>query len=117
MDTTFAPRCVEAAIATGLPIWIGFSTAVDADGTTIKLRAGKEASSFREDLTAFTSLNCDVATIMHTTPDITDRSLPILKKHWQGPFGAYPHARDNFTISDRNLGNILQPDQIAKLAT
>ena len=117
MDTTFAPICVEAAAMTGLPVWIGFSTAANTDRTEIKLRAGKEGSSFCEDLTVFTTLGFDAATIMHTTPDITDLSLPILKKHWQGPFGAYPHARDNFTISDRDLGNILQPDQVAKLAT
>ena len=99
-DTVFAPLCIEAAVSTGLPVWVGFSTAIGADGTTVELCRGEVGHTFADDLKGLMSIGGDLAAIMHTTSQDTAPSLDVLKQHWQGPMGAYPHASDEAARGD-----------------
>ncbi len=80
---------VEAAVATGLPVWAGFSFKTREDGALV-LWDGE--SSFAS---AFEELPLDgvaLVAVMHTLVEDTPAALREVVKHWDGPVGAYPHA-------------------------
>jgi S-methylmethionine-dependent homocysteine/selenocysteine methylase len=85
---------LEAAPQAGLPVWAGFSCRVDNDGVVRILEGGADgglAPTFDEALTALGPLNVDAALIMHTTIEDVAPSLEVLRAHWNGPVGTYPH--------------------------
>ena len=74
-----AEPALDAATETGLPVWFGVSL---LDG---------------EDLDRLLELahgRADAVMIMHTDIDVAGRALPIVKRAWPGPVGAYPHLGD-----------------------
>ena len=89
-DTDYAVWASEAALETGLPVWIGVSTERDAEGT---LRGWGRADCRYEDVVAaLTALKPAVMSVMHTSPNDTDDAITILRKHWSGPIGTYPEC-------------------------
>jgi S-methylmethionine-dependent homocysteine/selenocysteine methylase len=36
----------------------------------------------------------DAVLVMHTDIDVAGQSLPLLRRAWPGPLGAYPHVGD-----------------------
>ena len=86
---------VEAALATGLPVWIAFACKVDADGT-VKLRTEmgnpEEDISFAAGIEALTALGGSAIAVMHSEVDDATPALHVALDHWQGPVGSYPHS-------------------------
>lgn len=80
----------EAAVATGLPVWVGI--AVERD------EAGKIASFANHrwtlpDLTrGLMDTGAHAALVMHNEISTTDESLELIQSAWSGPVGAYPEA-------------------------
>lgn len=89
---TAAPA-IRAAMATGLPIWVGFSCRLAEDDTVQFFDGTPFASGLAEDLALLADLPPgDVAvTVMHTLTEDTAPALEIVRQHWQGPLGAYAH--------------------------
>ena len=88
-DLEHGGLALEAALATGLPVWVGLSA---------KWRDGK-LMSFREDGPAFADLVRHYAAqpigalgVMHTSLPDTEAALPILLEHARMPVMAYPEA-------------------------
>ena len=88
-DLEHGGLALEAALATGLPMWIGLSA---------KWRDGR-LMSFREDGPAFADLVRHFAAqpigalgVMHTSLPDTEAALPILLEHTRMPVMAYPEA-------------------------
>lgn len=106
-DLQYASTCLEAALAPGLPVWVGFSTVMGADGATVELRSGEAGHTFAGDLKDLLSIGGDVVAIMHTTPLDTTPALDVLAEHWQGPMAAYPHVSDGAARGD--LSGIVKP--------
>jgi S-methylmethionine-dependent homocysteine/selenocysteine methylase len=94
-DVENATMVVKAAVATGLPVWVGFSTMVDVDGGDVRgLRwkntdGGDSSRAFAEIVDAITPLGIQAAGIMHTRISDIDPALRVLDQHWQGPKLAY----------------------------
>ena len=103
----------EAAKATGLPVWVGFTASIAPDRETVRLSLGDDrhysvgmgvpmwTSSWREvdyemTLTAGISevlkLEPDVLTIFHARLDETTAALQVLLDQWSGPIAIYPDA-------------------------
>ena len=48
-------------------------------------------------LEAIRPLGCSVVSVMHTTAQETTPALAELRRHWQGPTGAYPNSTGTAT--------------------
>jgi homocysteine S-methyltransferase len=97
-DVPQARAAIAAAKQTGLPVWAGFSCKANDAGDPVLL-SGEPGQSFADALSTIGPLSIDAATIMHTTFEHTSSALAVLRDHFSGPSGAYPHA-----------GKWLQPD-------
>jgi S-methylmethionine-dependent homocysteine/selenocysteine methylase len=85
-QTTYA---VEAAVATRLPVWVGFSCKTTDEGTVV-LWDGNH--TLAEALEQIPPLGASVVSIMHTLTEDTPPVLREVTSRWSGPVGAYPHS-------------------------
>ena len=112
MDVERATRVTEAALSTGLPVWVGISTSRGADGTMVgwdieheeegRLPAGYEPPErvpLETIVDELTSLRPQVAGIMHSSLGATATGLEVLFERWRGPVMAYPEATHPVSVS------------------
>jgi len=95
-----AEPALRAAAETGLPVWFGVSI-----GDGIDLNRLLELAEGR----------ADAVMIMHTDIDVAAQALPIVKRAWSGPVGAYPHVGD-WTPPDWVFSEISPAEFAAKVA-
>ena len=81
---------VEAAAATGLPVWNGISTLRDDDGNVVSFH--DKATPWADWAPRLLKAGGEVAGIMHTIMNDMDPSLDELKRSWDGPIMAYPES-------------------------
>lgn len=79
---------LRAAQRSGLPVWVGFSTRVDPDGSVSLL----DGIPLAEGVDAVAGEDIDLISIMHTEVGDIERSLQILVEHWSGHVGVYAHS-------------------------
>jgi S-methylmethionine-dependent homocysteine/selenocysteine methylase len=108
-DTTHAPAAVSAAVATGLPAWVGISVEAADDGSVILARSHEPLSV---GLDALLPLGGAAVTIMHSFPDVTRPALKMVRERWPGPVGAYAHMGE-FTMPLWHWVNMLSPEEYA----
>ena len=89
-DVDYSVYATEAAIATGLPVWVGISVERRVDGQLVGF--GREDQLLDEVAKRLAATRPAVMSIMHTSPNDTDEALNILKKYWDGPLGTYPES-------------------------
>ena len=106
LELEHAKRAIAAAVATGLPVWIGISCTRRTEGRMIgwDVLAGESASRVGRDrqpapevslellIDEFTALGGTVAGIMHSAVSSTSPGLEVLFPRWSGPVMAYPEA-------------------------
>jgi S-methylmethionine-dependent homocysteine/selenocysteine methylase len=79
---------LQAAAETGLPVWFGVSVGgVAQTGAPVTID-GTDVSRLLE----LAQGRADAVMIMHTDIDVAGQALPILRRAWPGPLGAYPHV-------------------------
>ena len=85
---------IRAALATGLPIWVGFSCRVTGDGTVQLLDDSPLATGLRQSLALLAPLSPGrtAVTVMHTLTEDIVSALEIVRQHWSGPTGVYAHS-------------------------
>ena len=105
-DIDRASLVTAAAVETGLPVWIGLSCSLLADGSAVAWDMHTEEPADRLDadharseikplaplIEAMMSFKPQVMGIMHSTVDATGTGLEVLSQHWSGPVMAYPEA-------------------------
>lgn len=105
-DVERASRLTEAALATGLPVWVGISCSLDKSGSVTawdmhseepadRLAQGhqrREPLALAAVIDAMISLGPDVIGIMHSTVQAMGSGLDIVFDRWHGPVMAYPEA-------------------------
>ena len=103
----------EAAKATGLPVWVGFTASMAPDGQTVRLSLGDDrhysigmgvpmwTSSWRTidyemtlaaAISEILPLKPDVLGVFHARLDETTAALQVMLDKWFGPIVAYPDA-------------------------
>jgi S-methylmethionine-dependent homocysteine/selenocysteine methylase len=108
-DTDYAVYASEAALATGLPVWIGLSAEKGEDG---KLQGwGRPDCRFDDIARRLAALQPDCMCIMHTSPNDTDEAIKILKQHWHGPIGVYPES-GYFKSPDWEFVDVIPPAEL-----
>ena len=124
LDVERATRVTEAALATGLPVWVGISTSRGPDGTMIGWDIeGEENGRLPEDYSpprealetivdALVALGPRVVGIMHSSVESTYPGLQVLFERWGGPVMAYPEAMRFDSVS--HLARVLvEPEDFA----
>lgn len=107
LDLERATPAIKAAVATGLPVWIGISCTQRPDGRMVgwdimaesptRLLEGHEARPevpLDTMIDEFMKLGGSVAGIMHSTLSSTSPGLEVLFDRWSGPVLCYPETTD-----------------------
>ena len=105
---------MAAARQTGLPVWAGFSCRTN-DAGLVELLSGEPGQSFADALGEIGPLDVNAATIMHTTFEHASPALAVLREHFLGPSGVYPHAGKWLQPGWEFNGNV-QPHDLTTLA-
>ena len=105
-QTTYA---VEAAVAMGLPVWVGFSCKITEEGTVV-LWDGEH--TLVEALEMIPSLGTSLVSIMHTLTEDTPAALREVSECWSGPVGAYPHSGE-FIMPNWQFIDMISPEDFA----
>jgi homocysteine S-methyltransferase len=111
-DLEHSSYAVEAAVATGLPVWLGFSCKTTDDGTVMLLEGN---DTLAEALAHLPPLGASLVAIMHTLTEDTPPALREVNSHWSGPVGAYPHS-GKFIMPNWQFVDIISPEDFTKLA-
>jgi S-methylmethionine-dependent homocysteine/selenocysteine methylase len=92
-DIDQASTIVEAAAATGLPIWAGLTCRLGDDGRTVLLQGRDRQRPLRDCLgPVLAAGRCAAVAIMHGDLAATDRALDIVFEDWTGPVACYPEC-------------------------
>ena len=126
-DTEHAARACEAALETGLPVWLGVSCRLRKDGALV-------AFDFPETplaalLDALLPFAPQAVNVMHSPPDVIAPVLAALGARWPGVRGAYPELEGGVTgaasraaesaaprLATRGEGALVSPTELASLA-
>ena len=88
-DLDISRVATEAAVATGLPVWVGMS----AERVNGEIVSNMNHRHTLVELTrGLMATGAHMALIMHNELSITDDALAIIRSEWDGPIGAYPEA-------------------------
>lgn len=110
IDEQRGGAALEAALASGLPVWVGFSMR-SADNSSETLPSVDEVRVIADRLLV---AGVDAVNVMHTdVVDATD-GLSMIQTVWDGPLGVYPHhgvwSEPNWTYVD------MEPDVLVEHA-
>lgn len=112
-DTDYSVWATEAAIATGLPVWVGISVKKNSDGVLTGF--GREDMLLDDVARALAAVRPAVVSIMHTSPSDTDEAIAVVRKYWKGPLGAYPES-GYFRMPEWTFVDIISPQELVDRA-
>ncbi len=112
-----AGPAIRAALATGLPVWAGFSCRVAADGTVEFLDGCPVESGLGPSLELLADLPSGSAAVfvMHTLTDETAPALEIVRRQWSGPTGTYAHS-GRWADPDWAFEDMISPEDYLRAA-
>jgi len=113
-DVTQTRLCLEAALETGLPVWLGFSVERGSKGD---LWLYGSRTPFEEGLAEVLDgeRTPQAVGVMHSEIELIPDALEVVRENWDGPVYAYPH-HGVFEIPNWRFDNTLSPDQFAAAA-
>lgn len=124
-ETTHSIRLMEAAVATGLPVWVGISTSRAPDGKMIGWdMAAEERHNLPQDfkqgptesletiIDRLCGLGPQAVGIMHSSFHSTTPGLDVLFERWGGPVMAYPEALGFDAVTQGAMA--VAPDDFAR---
>ena len=111
--TTHRRWVVEACLATGLPVWVGFKCHLDAPGGPPKVGYHSD-EPLAGGIEPVLALGGDAVTIFHSAIAATDAALPLIRARWPGPLGIYPEAERHDYIATHK--DAAEPDHVSPAA-
>ena len=108
--TTHRKWVLEACVATGRPVWVGFKCHQDAAGGVPKVGYHSD-EPIMANFEQVVALGGSVVTIFHSPVAATDAALPLIRGRWKGPIGVYPEAERNDYIAVHKDEN--EPDHLS----
>jgi S-methylmethionine-dependent homocysteine/selenocysteine methylase len=108
-DTDYSIIATKAAIATGLPVWIGLSVEKREDGQLSGF--GRPDQLLKGFAPALAALNPDVMCIMHTSPNNINEAIGILRQSWKGPVACYPEC-GYYKAPDWQFVDVISPAEL-----
>ncbi|MGH6719979.1 MAG: homocysteine S-methyltransferase family protein [Alphaproteobacteria bacterium] len=99
LDVDLSLIMAEAAAATGLPYWLGFTCRQAPDGTVVSAAGGYRgghdrpfADVLRDVLAGLPKGGFPIVAVMHNELDVTDGALDVVLAQWSGPIVVYPNS-------------------------
>jgi S-methylmethionine-dependent homocysteine/selenocysteine methylase len=89
-DVDYSLWATEAAVATGLPVWVG--VAVERRDDHKLAGFGRPDWAMEDIVAALMATGAKACLVMHSSIDDTADALALIKSNWAGPIGAYPEA-------------------------
>jgi homocysteine S-methyltransferase len=110
IDVAWSRLFVEAAVATGLPVWLGFSCRMnDARDRVLAYDTQSGEVGFDDAIDPILEIGGQVAGVMHSYSDATGPGLEVLKRHWSGPLMAYAES-GRFEHPNWRFVDIISPE-------
>ena len=104
---------VEAALATGLPIWFGMSARAGVEGGPVSFHQFEDIP-ISEVVKLIPAQGIDAAGIMHTRIDLVEPALKALSAGFSGAVMAYPDS-GHFEMPDWVFREVISPDDLEAL--
>ncbi|MYE11074.1 MAG: homocysteine S-methyltransferase family protein [Gammaproteobacteria bacterium] len=92
-DTRHAARAMEAALATGLPVWLGVSCRHRPSGAGL-VSFDIPNMDFAKPLDALIPMGPAVVNIMHSEIAAVPEAIAMVRERWSGALGVYPEIGD-----------------------
>lgn len=89
-DCDYALWATEAAMGTGLPVWVGVSAERRDDGALAGF--GRPEFLFEDVVKTLAATKPAVISVMHTSANDTADAIDVVRRHWDGPLGTYPES-------------------------
>jgi homocysteine S-methyltransferase len=105
----------DAAMATGLPVWAGFSARRNQAGQIVS-HAPESDIPFEEVVQVLHNYEVAAAGIMHTPSDVISDALAILRTVYNGPLTAYPDS-GYFKMPNWQFEKVIATDEFLRFAT
>lgn len=113
-DPQRSALAAEAALATGLPVWLGVSCRRD-DKSGRLVSFDKPHADFAAFVAGLADCGAGVINVMHSTVADTPAGIAAVRQSWTGPMGAYPES-GNFTVPNWQFVDIIAPDDLVREA-
>jgi homocysteine S-methyltransferase len=108
------PLAFEAALATGLPVWAGFSVRGDGTGNIVSF-APQRSIPFGDLLAILDEVDVQAAGLMHSSADDIGEATAILRRQYDGPLMAYPDS-GYFRMPHWQFEEIIEPEVLVEFA-
>lgn len=113
-DPQRSALAAEAALATGLPVWLGVSCRRDGEcGRLVSF--DPPHGDFAAFVAGLADCGIGVINVMHSTIADTPAGIAAVRRNWAGPMGAYPES-GYFTMPDWHFVDIIAPDDLVREA-
>lgn len=106
---------LEAALATGLPVWAGFAARRDEQNEIVGF-APERSIPFAELLAVLDEAEVQAAGLMHTSADAIGDAIAILRQRYSGPLMAYPDS-GYFRMPHWQFEDVIEPEALVEFAT
>lgn len=113
LEMMYCPRrirfALNAALATGLPVWFGVSARRASDGRIVSFCPYEDLPL--EEITALIpAQRVDAVGIMHSGAELTMEALQSVRAHFDGPLMAYPDS-GHFEMPDWRFVDVMTPQR------
>jgi homocysteine S-methyltransferase len=112
-DTGPSVWATEAAIETGLPVWVGLSFEPGPDGGLVGW--GRPECPLDDVVAALVATGPDLVAVMHSSVDDTGPALAAVRSRYSGPLGAYPES-GRFAMPDWVFVDVIGVDELAEIS-
>lgn len=113
-DNDYSLVATRAAVATGLPVWLGISVERRGDGELVGF--GRPDMPVANWIAALCDTGVERVNVMHTAVDDVSGALAAVRSAgWSGPVGVYPES-GYFTMPDWQFIDIIAPDDLVRLS-
>ncbi len=110
-DCDYALWATEAAIATGLPVWVGVSAERRDDGALVGF--GRPEFLFEDVVKTLAATKPAVISVMHTSANDTADAIDVVRRYWDGPLGTYPES-GYFKSPDWVFVDVISPEELVQ---
>lgn len=111
-DVEKATYILEAALSTGLPVWLAFTCKIGDQGASMlrtNIGPGDVEIKFPDVIKQLMVKGGSTVAVMHSEFEETDVALKAALESWSGPVGSYPHS-GYWTRPDWNYENVISPE-------
>lgn len=109
-----ASLALEAALATGLPVWAGFAVRRDEHGTIVGF-ARERSIPVLDILSVLEGADVQAAGFMHSPADVVAEATAALKCRYRGPLMAYPDS-GYFRMPHWQFEDVIEPEVLVEFA-